>query len=484
MQIQLEKFHVHDEKEFHGIFPAPRTLFMIGFGSVNKTALPIICDALKLEKNQIVIISPDLPDEVMNAGYKLAKRVAITKDNYQLEIGSLLRPHDFVLNGGIEVSSLDLILLAKAKGALYLDTCTEPWPGFYFNQELSLECRTNQFLRRQVFDSVPDYLNGPTAVMTHGVNPGIISHFAKKALHDVALANGIKVSLSDPQVDWAKIAMQLNVRTLHISEYDTQKTILKRTSKEFFNSWSVHGFVSEAMQPAEFGMGTHEKDLDDFFVLPSPDKDSAAHCKAPGGSVVVKSWNPAVGQYHGYMITHAESISLSQYLSVYDSGGSLVYRPSAHYCYRPCDAAMDSLKDLRQSGWQVEHMIPKVLYEELVEGTDHLGILLGIEGGHSYWFGSSLSTVEARAIVPHANATSMQVAAGVLCGMIWAILNPEKGVVEPEGMDSDFILRVVAPYMGQVYGVWTDWSPVEKDTEHHSKENHWGIQNVIVERAA
>ena len=47
----------------------------------------------------------------------------------------------------------------------------------------------------------------------------------------------------------------------------------------------------------------------------------------------------------------------------------------------------------------------------------------------AYWYGSQLTLDDARSLCPHNSATSLQVAAGVLAGCIWAIRHPERGAV-------------------------------------------------------
>ena len=42
---------------------------------------------------------------------------------------------------------------------------------------------------------------------------------------------------------------------------------------------------------------------------------------------------------------------------------------------------------------------------------------------------------EARKVVPHNNATSLQVTAACLAGAIWAMENPDSFVVEPDEME-------------------------------------------------
>ncbi len=44
---------------------------------------------------------------------------------------------------------------------------------------------------------------------------------------------------------------------------------------------------------------------------------------------------------------------------------------------------------------------------------------------NAYWYGSRLSIDEARKLAPYNNATSLQVTAAVLSGVIWAMENPD-----------------------------------------------------------
>ena len=45
------------------------------------------------------------------------------------------------------MSSIALIQLARERGALYLDTCIEPWAGGYTDSKLSVEARSNYAMR-------------------------------------------------------------------------------------------------------------------------------------------------------------------------------------------------------------------------------------------------------------------------------------------------------------------------------------------------
>ena len=51
------------------------------------------------------------------------------------------------------------------------------------------------------------------------------------------------------------------VKGIHIAERDTQRARDPKPRGMFVNTWSVEGFCSEGLQPAELGWGTHEKAL-------------------------------------------------------------------------------------------------------------------------------------------------------------------------------------------------------------------------------
>lgn len=98
--------------------------------------------------------------------------------------------------------------------------------------------------------------------------------------------------------------------------------------------------------------------------------------------------------------------------------------------------------------------------DEIREGRDELGVLLlGNEKG-AYWYGSRLTIDEARKLAPYNTATSLQVAAGVLGGMVWALQNPQSGVVEPDDIDYEVVMKVATPYLGEMAGVYDDWTPL------------------------
>ena len=74
-----------------------------------------------------------------------------------------------------------------------------------------------------------------------------------------------------------------------------------------------------------------------------------------------------------------------------------------------------------------------------------------------YWYRSQLDIHQARKLTPYNNA-SIQVCAPVLSGIVWALENPDRSLVEADEMDFARNLEICMPYLGPVVG---DWTPLE-----------------------
>jgi homospermidine synthase len=435
-------------------------MVMVGFGSIGQGVLPLLLRHVDMRRENIVIVTAEERGREVAAEFGIDfRQTALVRGNYRQVLTPLLGPGDFLLNLSVDVESVALILLAQERGAFYLDTCIEPWAGGYTDPKLTPSQRSNYALREKALALMPNYPAGPTAVLTHGANPGLVSHFVKEAL--LALAAETKPGVRAPhdRVGWALLARDLDVRVIHIAERDTQVAPQPKKQGEFVNTWSIDGFVSEGSQPAELGWGSHER----HFPVDGRHHDfgsnAAIYLLRPGAATRVRTWTPLEGPFHGFLVTHNESISIADYYTLAE-GGTVHYRPTVHYAYHPCDDAVLSLHELAGKNWTLQAQ-KRLMMREIDRGIDELGVLLMGPHHGSYWYGSRLSIEEARELVPHNNATSLQVTAGVLAGVVWAIENPRRGLVEADHMDHARVMEIARPYLGEVVGVKSDWSPLK-----------------------
>src|SRR5215472_2615420 len=458
-------------------------LVIVGFGSIGQGVLPLLLRHLEIGPDQITIITAEPRGHPVAAEYGIRfVETALTQKNYRAMLDPHLGAGDFLLNVSVDVSSVSLIELCQQKGALYLDTCIEPWPGGYTDPSLPPSARSNYGLRESALALRVRYPQGPTAVLTHGANPGLVSHFVKQALIDLAKDSGVE---NGPPIDregWARLAQSLGVKVIHIAERDTQVSSMPKDPGEFVNTWSIDGFVSEGSQPAELGWGTHERHFPSDGRRHDFGSGAAIYLLRPGAATRVRSWTPLEGPYHGFLITHGESISIADYLTVKD-GDRVEGRPTCHYVYHPCDDAVLSLHEFAGKNWRLQER-KRLMMEEIVKGTDELGVLLMGPPQGVYWFGSRLTISEARRAAPHNNATSLQVTAAVLAGVVWALEHPREGIVEPEEMDFERVLAIARPYLGEVVGVCGEWTPLQDREslfpEDLDRDDPWQFKNIRV----
>jgi homospermidine synthase len=467
--MSKEKVHV----EF------PGKIVFVGFGSIGQGVLPLVLRHIGTQAERIIILTADEAGRAAadQFGVKFITN-ALTRDNYKALLGEHVKAGDFLLN----VSSVALIEHCREVGALYLDTCIEPWPGGYTDTSLSPSKRSNYALRETALTLRKGHEKAPTAVLTHGANPGLVSHFVKQAILNIARDTGVDTAAPANREQWAALAQQIGLKVVHIAERDTQVSNVPKQLNEFVNTWSVDGFVSEGAQPAEMGWGTHEK----HFPTDGGRHDFGSGCaiflNRPGASTRVRTWTPLAGHFHGFLITHSEAISIADYYSVV-KGRAVLSRPTVHYSYHPSDAAVLSVHEFAGRNWQIQDR-KRIMMDEITTGIDELGVLLAGHSKNAYWYGSQLSIQEARKLAPFNSATSLQVTVAALSGMIWAMENPRRGIVEPDEMDFRRCLEICMPYLGPVVGAYTDWTPLFERgrlfPEDLDQADPWQFKNVRV----
>jgi homospermidine synthase len=458
-------------------------IVFVGFGSIGQGVLPLILRHIGTSSDRITIVSAENSGrtEAEQFGVKFVK-TSLTQENYRGVLEPLLGSGDFLLNLSVDVSSVALIQLARARGALYLDTCIEPWAGGYTDPHASVDSRSNYTMRLEAL-ALRRAANGtPTAVLTHGANPGLVSHLVKQALLNIARDTGVDAGTPHSRESWAELSRTLGVKVMHIAERDTQVSNVPKAANEFVNTWSVDGFVSEGAQPAELGWGTHEKHFPADGGRHQQGSGCAIYLNRPGASTRVRTWTPAAGHFHGFLITHSEAISLADYYTVMD-GARVAYRPTTHYAYHPSDNAVLSVHEFAGNNWHLQDR-KRIMMNEITAGIDELGVLLAGHKKNAYWYGSQLSIEEARKLAPYNSATSLQVTSAALSGMIWAIENPNRGIVEPDDMEFERPLEICKPYLGKLVGAYTDWTPLYQRGELFAEDldtaDPWQFKNIRV----
>lgn len=463
-------------------------ILVLGCGGVARCTLPLLLKHLDMPREKITIL--DMTDcresvkDILAEGVRyVQERIVI--ERYRQQLSEYVGAGDMIIDLAWNIDCCDLLDWCHEQDVLYVNTSVELWDP-YTNADQKKPTEKTLYVRHMAIRKMVAGWKkkfGATAILEHGANPGLVSHFTKMALADIAE----KVLTEEPmdpgrtalesalrEESFPRLAQMLNVNVIHISEIDTQTTSDRHNPHEFRNTWSVEGFREEGIAPAELGWGTHER------MLPA---GACEHEQGPknqicinqfGIDTYVRSRVPSA-EITGMIVRHGEAFTMSDALTVWENGIA-VYRPTVHYAYCPCKDAWKSLESMRVHNYQLQDKW-KILSDEIISGHDELGVLLMGHPYKSWWTGTILDINEARSLVPHQNATTLQVAASVLAAVCWMIEHPREGVLVPDQLPYKEILAIAAPYLGQIPSVPIDWTPT--GTKNPTADT-WQFSNFLL----
>jgi homospermidine synthase len=441
---------------------------VLGAGSVSQCTLPLLLDNL-VEGKQVTIMDPidnrDRLKSALDRGTTYIQR-QVTRENLAELLGAYVGPGDLLINLAWNIDANAIVGWAHDNGVMYLDTSVEEWEPYTQITDRHPLDRTLYHRHMRLREMKASWAKkGPTAIVEHGANPGLVSHFVKKALIDIgtkALSDGLAaagVAKALEDESYPDLSHALGVKVIHIAERDTQITDRPKLVDEFVNTWSVEGFYEEGIAPAELGWGTHEKTMPvgAYAHVGNGPRNQIALAQ-PGATTWVRSWVPDC-EITGLVVRHGESFTMSDHLTVWD-GDTAIYRPTVHYAYCPADVAINSMRELEMRQWKLQEK-QRIMNEEIIDGEDRLGVLLMGHPYKSWWTGSLLSIHEARRLAPGQSATTLQVAAAVYAGVDWMIKNPEAGLMVPDDLPWREIYDVAEKYLGPIWSAAADWDPIQ-----------------------
>ena len=445
---------------------------VLGCGSVSQCVLPILLREIDVNPTSITVLdfvdNRDRISDALERGVSFTQ-TRITRNNFKMELGQRLSKGDLLIDLGWNTGTVEIVDWCREEGILFINTSVEDWNP-YSDAERNDPRKYTLYERQMALRAMVKRWGsntGPTAIVDHGANPGLVSHFAKLALTEISsrllsadLAGQRRAdferSLADR--DFKSLARLSGTKVIHISERDSQIASRPKRVNEFVNTWSVEGLYEEGIAPAEMGWGTHERSLPPGGLEFSEGPRNAICLSEMGINTWVRSWVPS-GPIVGMVIRHGEAFGISDRLTVWE-GNQPVYRPTVHYVYCPSDATIASLHELRMSQYRMQSS-QRIMTEEIVEGVDELGVLLMGHDLNAWWTGTVLDIHEARRLVPGQNATTVQVAISVVAAVAWMIKNPRRGFCLPDDIDGEEILAFARPYLGEVVSEQVAWHPVQ-----------------------
>jgi homospermidine synthase len=451
-------------------------LYLLGCGAVGPALLYMILKIYKIEQEQITVI--DLkPKEELEANLKYIVKAALGTEDLKINMVNLrveennykqiftvdhkLTKHDIIIDCAIEICSIDIMRLCQEYGCGYVNSSTELWDYRNINDPISYTLYPIIEEMRGFSDELKK--SGKinfNAVIDMGCNPGNVNMWAKLGLDMINKHYGTK-----------KTPEELDIRTIHISEYDTQRSSIPKRVNEYCNTWASTGepYYEEALAPVEMSFGNHEEMPDEKYIENLQDNDKYIAFNRLCLETSAHSYTPGYKNYIGLLIRHGENITIGETMSTYKTvKGEKVrtWSPSVYYVYHPTNDTMASTYELKEKNYKYQDNT-RLFTKEIIDGRDELGLTFFLGNGDIFWIGSLLDIDEARDIYENKfdekiNATMVQVVGGYLSGIMHILdLNKEgkyNGVMVPEDLPYKEMYKKMKPFFGEfVFKKVEDW---------------------------
>ncbi len=471
-------------------------VLIIGYGAVCKCMLPILLRHVNIPLDQITILdfkdkSADL--KAWTAGGLRFLKKRITRENLTAILGEYLEPGGLLIDEAWNIDTCEMLQWCHDHEVLYVNTSVEVWePEATIHTATPYE-KTLYFRQMKLIELTKDWEGAATGIVDHGANPGLISHFAKQGLIDIAKRMIDDEIAPDParikhlirEEKFGELAMETGVKVIHCSEHDTQISRTPKKIGEFVGTWCIEGLHEEGTAPAEIGWGTHEKTLPPMAIIPPVGPKNGILLPKMGINTWVRSYIPNQ-EIIGMVIRHGEAFGISERWTVWKDGKA-VYRPTVLYAYMPCDATIASLHELRARNYVLQPKLRIMSDREIITGADILGALLMGHPYKSWWTGSILPIDIAKKLAPGQNATTIQVALGVVSAVMWMIKNPREGFCLPDDLPHEFVLSIAKKYLGDFVSRPLDWTPLknrvvyfkENPENNYDREDIWQFKNFL-----
>ena len=436
-----------------------KKFYMIGFGLVATALLEVFNLENAYRDVDFIVIEPEpIKYDLFNDRKCKHIREYLTQEN----IDELLKDannNTLIIDLTVETDSIMIIKKSKEVGAFYVNTSIENWEDFDdSNRDLDdynkFKKSTLYFRQKQVEKLLKD--TKKTRIVNFGMNPGGISEIAKFTIREYAKYRNMKLV----DGDYAKLVFDLNLYKILICEYDNTKTNIKHRDDTFYNNWSPLGLTSEGLDNVMISVSKKQEQemIDNGEKLIKPDKGNTRIRFLPTRAIdltdigICYDNREELIEFNGYLIPHAEIVSLSNFLMY--KGDS----PTCYYIYKPCEDACESVEKLKKNDYKPLDNFYCIEQKDIINNCfDSIGVLLVAENGDHFWGGTILDMDYVKKLgIAYSTPTTIQVAGWLFSCIRYMIKYQNIGLNEAETMKSRELMKNAEKYMGKIlYKLYT-----------------------------
>lgn len=452
-------------------------ILIIGCGSIGPALLPLLIKFIIIPPSNIIVC-----DKNKNRFEKISQFISlgvktvhdkINKNNMHNIIINKLKfgQDDIIIDAAYEINTEFMFSLCESNGISYINSSVEIWEKEPIMKEIDYTFY-NRFLNIEAKNKI-NIKKKNNFIVSLGCNPGNVNIWTLYALEKIN-----KEKKKFAYNTYAELAQLMGLKTIHISEKDTQIISKPKKENEYVNSWSTDSisWYDEAFSFLEISWGTHESKLPENTIQKLSNEYQII-VNNVGCETFANTYTPISKNIIGMIIRHEESYTICKALTIKDSTNKIIYKPSVYYIYKPNDSAMASTMEAMANDYQKQPTV-RLMTNDIIEGRDEIGVTLYFEDGDIYWIGSLLDIKEARLLYDNQynniiNSTIVQVVSGYISGIFYLIelINQKKyqGLIFPEDLPISLFIKKTRPMLGP-FGLIkvNDW-----DVECANPNNKW-----------
>lgn len=453
-------------------------VIFIGYGAVAKCVWNYFSSYFTICPKRVYLI--DRSEEAFyGPGLEEVNKIVLNVDVTSFE--SLLdrikcKEGDIIIDLSFSSPTYFFVHICLVRGLHYINTSIEDTDDMF--QGTSIDFQQEKI--RSIYQNAS---NVRSCILTEcGQNPGLIQHYVLYALNQL-------YQMAHPEDPNRKTEFNRSVLTSMIDHYqigsilmserDQMKTSRPMKKNVLYNTWSVSGFVSEALDRTELVWGNKnsyihphipKKEMDQSYIeLYRPFqnhekqvlflKKPGFHSYLPSIAPILLNGEISFEMFYGQLIHHGEIFELANYFGEKSPFMSYVYQSSPYmnsslqHILKKFDS--QSIHTYIQSTPHSFSVLDNIYVpkEHRVFGFDSIGstLLCGRDSiKRIFWCGSILS--DSDPIHPSFTPTIVQVAAGVLSGLSY-LLEPYRrpGLYEPSDLNTLYILEKAKPLLGRFF---------------------------------
>jgi len=411
--------------------------FILGLGQVGQCFLSILIQNRDFNPNNFYCIDKNIiaKDLFIKKGglsnHFILKDV--DKNNY-LEILRLLNPGDYLLDFSMYLKNLDILDYCLQFNIHYLFTADSSWKDDNSWRTVHQHYLSYVELKNK-YDS-----NRATSIIEFGMNPGLVSIFAKECLKEIVdKDNSLYVKIFRKKLQnllkedkFNLVAKKLGVELIEEIDVDNQKLNIEYKNDTIYSTWNVDAYYCEAISSPEVAYSSENKVIKHsaFYDVDLKDKFIALQ---NSGITYKELTYYSQGEIEASLICHEEIFSMRRYLSI--NG----YSPTVIFLYKPCEYALRSLEENLVTRAPNNYLIKKA---DIVSGGEEVGVAIQGKRFKTRYYANYLDNQDCENV-----ATIYQVGVGAYCAFKYLQNHPKEGMLFPEELNSSEIMNTAKQYL-------------------------------------